>query len=60
MRATVPRAKSSVKTNNPTVRRMTLLRSNVVAIIRGVSCPLATWIATSNEPKVNTIKERPT
>ena len=42
MRATVPRANSSVKTNSPTVIRMTLSRSNVVAMIRGVSCPLAT------------------
>ena len=35
---TAPMAKSIVKTNNPTVFRMTSSRSNVVAMIRGVSC----------------------
>ena len=39
-------------------KRMTLSRSNVVAMMRGVYCPPATWMATSSEPKVNTMKER--
>ena len=34
-----------------------LSRSNVVAMIRGVSWPPATWIATSSDPKVNTRNE---
>ncbi len=46
-----------VKMNRPTVKRMTLLRSSVVAMIRGVSCPLATWIATRSDPKVKTMNE---
>ena len=33
---------------------MTLSRSSVVAMMRGVYCPLATWIATSSEPNVKT------
>ena len=41
----------------PTVNRIPLSRSSVVAMIRGVYCPPATWIATSSEPKVNTRKE---
>ena len=41
--------------NKPTVNRIALSRSNVAAMIRGVSCPLATWIATSREPKVKTV-----
>ena len=47
-------AKTSVKTDRPTLYRTTLSRSSVVAMIRGVSCPPATWIATSSEPNVNT------
>jgi len=35
-----------------------LSRSRVVAMMRGVYCPLATWIATSSEPKVNTRKDK--
>ncbi len=38
----------------PTVYLITRSRSSVVAMMRGVSCPLAIWIATSSEPKVNT------
>ena len=34
---------------------MALSRSSVVAMIRGVSWPLATWMATIIEPKVNTV-----
>ena len=37
---------------------MTLSRSSVVAMTRGVYWPLATWIATSSEPNVKTTKER--
>ena len=51
-------AKTRVKTKQPTVNRMTLSRSSVVAMIRGVYCPPATWIATSSEPNVKTRKER--
>ena len=51
-----PIAKSSVKMNNPAVFRIVLSRSSMVAIIRGVSCPLATWIATSIDPNVKTTK----
>ena len=54
-RAPVPTENSIVKVNKPTVKRMTLFRSSVVAMIRGVSCPLATWIATINELKVKTM-----
>ena len=36
---------------------MTLSRSSVVAMMRGVYCPLATWIATSSEPKVKTTND---
>ena len=46
------------KTKRPTVKRMTLSFSSVVAMIRGVYCPLATCTATSREPKVKTMKER--
>jgi hypothetical protein len=35
-----------------------VVRSKVVAITRGVSWPPATWIATSNDPNVNTIKDK--
>ena len=55
-RLITPMAKRSVKINNPTVKRMTLSRSSVVAMIRGVSCPLAICMATSREPKVKTMK----
>ncbi len=34
-------ANTSEKTNNPTLNRTTLSRSSVVAMIRGVSWPLA-------------------
>jgi hypothetical protein len=34
-----------------------LSRNSIVAMMRGVSCPLATWIATSSDPKVNTRKD---
>ena len=37
---------------------MTLSRSSVVAIMRGVYWPLATWMATSSEPNVKTTNER--
>ena len=37
---------------------MTLSRSSVVAMMRGVYWPLATWIATSSEPKVKTMNDR--
>ena len=47
-----------VKTKQPTVNRITLSRSSVVAMIRGVYCPPATWIATSSEPNVKTRNER--
>src|SRR6187455_602089 len=40
-----------------TVYFTTLSHSSVVAMIRGVSCELATWIATSSEPKVNTTND---
>ncbi len=43
-----------VKTKSPTLNRTTLSRSSVVAIIRGVSWPLATWMATSKDPNVKT------
>ncbi len=33
---------------------MTLSRSSVVAMMRGVYCPLATWIATNSEANVKT------
>ena len=36
---------------------MTLSRSSVVAMIRGVYCPLAIWIATSSEPKVKIMSD---
>ena len=39
--ANTPVAKRSVKMKRPTVKRMVLLRSKVVAMIRGVSCPPA-------------------
>jgi hypothetical protein len=52
-----PTAQNNVKANRPTANRITLLRSSVVAMIRGVSCPPATWMATSSEPKVNTRNE---
>ena len=51
-------AKTIVKTKQPTVNRITLSRSSVVAMIRGVYWPPATWMATSSEPNVNTRKER--
>ena len=38
----------------PTVYLITRSRSSVVAMMRGVSCPPAIWIATSREPNVNT------
>ena len=47
-----------MKTKQPTVNRITLSRSSVVAMIRGVYCPPATWIATSSEPNVKTRNER--
>jgi hypothetical protein len=56
-RETAPMAKSIVNTKSPTVPRMTLSRNSVVAMIRGLSCPLATWIATSIDPKVKTRNE---
>ena len=37
------------------MKRMELSRSKVVAMILGVSCPPATWIATRREPKVKTM-----
>ena len=49
---------NKVKTKYPTVKRILLSRKSVVAMIRGVYCPPATWMATSRELKVNTIKER--
>src|SRR5262245_450292 len=51
-------AKSSVKMNRLTVYLTTSLRSSVVAMMRGVICALATWIATSNDPNVNTTNDR--
>jgi len=47
----------SVKTNKPTLKRTTLSRRSAVAMIRGVSWALATWIATSSDPNVNTRNE---
>ena len=47
-----------MKTKTPTVVRMALSRSSVVAMMRGVYWPPATWIATSNEPKVKTRNDR--
>ena len=44
--------------NSPTVYLTTLSRSKVVAMIRGVICPLATCIATSSEPNVKTTNDR--
>ena len=40
------------------MHRMTLSRSSVVAMMRGVYWPPATWIATSSEPNVKTRNER--
>ena len=53
--ANTPAAKSRVKVKRPTVKRMELSRSNVVAMILGVNCPPATWMATRREPKVKTM-----
>ncbi len=44
--------------NNPTIQRMTLSRSSVVAMMRGVYWPPAIWMATSSEPNVNTRNDR--
>ena len=49
---------ASVKTKTPTTVRMALSRNSVVAMMRGVYCPPATWIATSSEPKVKTRNDR--
>jgi hypothetical protein len=57
IRATVPMANNRVMRNRPTVNRMTLSRNKVVAMIRGVSWPLAIWMATISEPNVKTINE---
>jgi len=51
-------AKTRVNTKQPMVNRITLSRSSVVAMIGGVYCPPATWIATSSEPHVKTSNER--
>ena len=55
-RAPVPTANIMLKVNSPTVNLMTLFRSSVVAINRGVSWPLATWITISSDPNVKTMK----
>ena len=47
-------AKTSVKTKRPTLYLTTLSRKSVVAMIRGVNCPPAIWIATNSEPNVKT------
>jgi hypothetical protein len=49
---------TSENTKRPTLYRTTLLRRSVVAMILGVSWPPATWIATSNEPNVNTRNDK--
>src|SRR3954447_2161330 len=56
-RASVPMLKLKVSTNSATIQRMVLSRSSVVAMMRGVSCALAIWIATSSELKAKTMKE---
>ena len=58
IRVSTRTAKARVNTNMPTIARMTLSRSSVVAMMRGVYWPPATWIATSSEPKVKTMNER--
>ena len=50
-------ANSSVNMFRPTVYLITRSRSSVVAMMRGVSWPLAIWIATSSEPNVKTTNE---
>ncbi len=57
IRVSTRTAKARVKRKMPTIVRMTLSRSRVVAMMRGVYWPPATWIATSSEPKVKTMNE---
>src|SRR4051812_32389569 len=56
-RASTPRLNASVRTNSAMIDRIVLSRSKVVAMILGVSCALAIWIATRNELDVNTMNE---
>ena len=58
VRVSARTAKARVKRKTPTITRMTLSRSRVVAMMRGVYWPPATWIATSSEPNVKTMNER--
>ncbi len=50
-------ANNRVNMFRPTEYLITRSRSSVVAMMRGVSCPLAIWIATSSDPNVKTTNE---